>query len=100
MLKEFDEQEKEQRQLMNYEEEQKKEYIQQNLDDLRATKTKERVLKYKMDKAQLKQDKDIRLIEIDKEILYYSEMLTNKYQDSRIESINALAEQERRIASF
>ena len=85
---------------MNYEEEQKKEYIQQNLDDLRATKTKERVLKYKMDKAQLKQDKDIRLIEIDKEILYYSEMLTNKYQDSRIESINALAEQERRIASF
>ena len=53
-----------------------------------------------MDKAQLKQDKDIRLVEIDKEILYYSEMLTNKYQDSRIESINALAEQERRIASF
>lgn len=39
-------------------------------------------------------------MEIDKEILYYSEMLTNKYQDSRIESINALAEQERRIASF
>lgn len=58
------------------------------------------MLKYKMDKAQLKQDKDIRLVEIDKEILYYSEMLTNKYQDSRIESINALAEQERRIASF
>ncbi len=48
----------------------------------------------------MKQDKDIRLMEINKEILYYSEMLTNKYQDSRIDSINGLAEQERRLAAF
>ncbi len=36
---------------MDYEEEQKKKHIEENLEELRTARTKERILKYKMDKA-------------------------------------------------